>query len=205
MKRKIMLTISLIFLLLFGIMYYYITPAKNIYYYESIGNKSLIKVLMSLSHVSIKNENLQVELNEDNINSIIETLGVPLKYRAEINDKTLDVYVYTKLMDFIDTYYKLTFSLEAEEGNIKLKLLSSKLGKLNISSKKVLENINSNNSNEDILVESNNKRIIFTSNILYFNNFEVENGTVFLNCNVDSNKVEDVIKSGIENIINIFR
>lgn len=160
---------------------------------------------MSLSYVSIKNKNLEIELSEDNVNNSIETLGIPLKYRAEINDKTLDIYVYTKLIDCIDTYYKFTFSLDSEDGNISLKLLSSKLGKLNISKKKVLENINLSNYNKDVIIEINNKRIIFTNDILYINEFEIKNGIVFLKCTLDSSEIDDVIKSGIENIINIFR
>lgn len=205
MKRKIALTISLIFFILVGITYYYVTPSKNIDFYESAGNKNLIKVLMSLSSVSLREENLQAELNQDNINDIIETLGVPLKYKAELNDNTVDVYVYTKLINFIDTYYKLTFSLDDDDGKIVLKLLSSKLGKLNISNEKVLDKISSSNSNKDILVEINNKRIIFANDILYFNNLEMKNNILFLECNVNSDKIEDVIKNSIENIINIFR
>lgn len=204
MKRKIVLIISLVFFILVTITYYYISPAKSINYYEASGDKNIIQVLMNLSGATMENSNLEVQLSEDNVNELIESLGVNLKYRAEINKDTLDIYVPTKVMYLVDTYYKLTFSLSAEDGDVVLKLIGSKLGKLNISNKTVLDNI-SNYSNKDIIVDSKNNKIIVNNTILYFNYLEVSNGEVTLNCNVNNDELQETLKNSLEDILNIFK
>lgn len=201
--KKALLLIPTVICIFLGIIIYYITPAENIQFNKVAEGKSLPEVLLNISGISLTNKDIELVLDENNLSDIIATTKTVNEFKANIAEDRLTIYTPTKFGNIINTYYKVTFDMKAEDGKVALKILNSNLGKLSISNDKVLSYLQKR-STEEFQVDINKKTIYIINPYVYFNTVEIKEDKISLWCELERNKLIDILGGGLNKLQEFF-
>ena len=201
--KKALLLIPTVICIFLGIIIYYITPAENIQFNKVTEGKSLPEVLLNISGISLTNKDIELVLDENNLSDIIATTKTVNEFKANIAEDRLTIYTPTKFGNIINTYYKVTFDMKAEDGKVALKILNSNLGKLSISNDKVLSYLQKR-STEEFQVDINKKTIYIINPYVYFNTVEIKEDKISLWCELERNKLIDILGGGLNKLQEFF-
>lgn len=201
--KKVLLLIPTVICIFLGIIIYYITPGESVQFNKAAEGKSLPEVLLNMSSINLKDKDLQLVLDENNLSDIIATTKTVDEFKADIVDDKLTIYTPTKFAKMVNTYYKVTFDMKAEDGKVALKILSSSLGKLSISNDKVLNYLQKSNT-EEFQVDTNNKTVYIKNPYVYFNSVEIKDNKINLWCQLDKSKLIDILGNGLDKLKDFF-
>lgn len=201
--KKALLLIPTVICIFLGIIIYYITPAENIQFNKVAEGKSLPEVLLNISGISLTNKDIELVLDENNLSDIIATIKTVNEFKANIAEDRLTIYTPTKFGNIINTYYKVTLDMKAEDGKVALKILNSNLGKLSISNDKVLSYLQKR-STEEFQVDINKKTIYIINPYVYFNTVEIKEDKISLWCELERNKLIDILGGGLNKLQEFF-
>lgn len=201
--KKALLLIPTVVCIFVGIIIYYITPNESVQFNKAAEGKSLPEVLLNMSSINLKDKDLELVLDESNLSDIIASTKAVNEFKADIADDRLIIYTPTKLGNIINTYYKVTFDMKAEDGKVALKILNSSLGKLSISNDKVLSYLQKSNT-EEFQVDMNKKTIYIINPYVYFNSVEIKDDKISLWCQLEKNSLIDILGGGLDKLKEFF-
>jgi hypothetical protein len=169
---------------------------------SSVDLKSILTKKLP-KNFSLENRRIQteVEITEEDIESLIMASankeGNIEAIDVVIENDNLDIFISEKGLKYIPMEVSLFFKSEVKEDKVKLILEDSKLGKLELSKKKVLDKVKNSNINffdvrplagEIILEDSELKSIVTVTDI------KLQDSKVSIAIELDFKSIEDFMK-----------
>lgn len=195
-KSKKLIAFGIVIIVaLFGIVYA-VMPSKDIKYYMASQKKPLAESLMNVSGAKIKNNSLELTLNEKNINEVISSIDNLNEYRVVLNSDDADVYIPVTFMKLIKTNINVKLDIKAENNKLRLIVKESRLGKIKIDNKRVMKYVKEGTYN-DIRVEKSANDIYVSNESLKFDDAYIKNNELFVKSHVDIKGIIDSLMNKI--------
>lgn len=188
MKKKNAIIVVIAVIAFIATIAYAVTPEKNVNFYTNYKKKSFVELLANIKGAKFKNKHLELNLNEENLNELISSIENVGEYRVVLNEKDADVYIPVKFMKVIKTNVKVTFDIRAEDGGLKFTIKESKLGKMKINNKHIINYVK-NGTYDKFNVEKRDSSIYVTNKLMIFNEATVGNNELFVKCTLDLKKI----------------
>ncbi|GFZ33981.1 hypothetical protein CSC2_45070 [Clostridium zeae] len=158
-------TIIIVIIVLIGVGIFLIKPEKEVQYFDASKINSSNTNLFTNKDIDLKTFILNVNIDENKLNSLIATNSDVQDFRAEIVDGKIIFYKKVQLLGALNTQYKMVFSLKTENNNIVMLLENAHIGKIKIANSTVMQELKKNENQFMSVDEAQNKITVKLQNV----------------------------------------
>ncbi|GFP74188.1 hypothetical protein [Clostridium fungisolvens] len=158
-------TIIIVIIVLIGVGLFLIKPEKEVQYFDASKINSADTTLFTNKDIDLKTFTLNVNIDENKLNTLIATNSDVQDFKAEIADGKIIFYKKVQLIGMLNTQYKMVFSLRTENNNIAMLLENAYIGKIKIANATVMQELKKNENQSMSVDEAQNKITVKLQNV----------------------------------------
>ncbi|GKU27217.1 hypothetical protein [Clostridium folliculivorans] len=158
-------TIIIVIIVLIGVGLFLIKPEKEVQYFDASKINTSDTNLFTNKDIDLKTFTLNVNIDENKLNSLIATNSNVEDFKAEIVDGKIIFYKKVQLIGALSTQYKMVFDLKTENNNVVMLLENAFIGKIKIANATVMEELKKNENQFMSVDEAQNKITVKLQNV----------------------------------------
>ncbi|MBK1813049.1 hypothetical protein JHL18_20705 [Clostridium sp. YIM B02505] len=158
-------TIVIVIIVLIGVGVFLIKPEKEVQYFDASKSNTVDTNLFTNKDIDLKTFTLNVNIDENKLNSLIATKSEVKDFKAEIVDGKIIFYKKVQLIGALNTQYKMVFTLNTEANNIVMLLESAHIGKVKIANSTVMQEMKKNENQFMSVDEAQSKITVNLQNV----------------------------------------
>lgn len=158
-------TIIIVIIVLIGIGVFLIKPEKEVQYFDASKLNASDTTLFTNKDIDLKTFTLNVNIDENKLNSLIAANSDVQDFKAEIVDGRIIFYKKAQIIGTLNTQYKMVFSLKTESNNIVMLLENAYIGKIKIANATVMQELKKNENQFISVDEAQNKITVKLQNV----------------------------------------